>query len=234
MTTILTEKPRAGCYIAKPEVDINLSRRVIVIASGAGILQAGTVLGKVTSSGKYVQHDQDADTGQQVAAAILFDEVDATSADVEAVATTALTAANESELVWQSDIDASEKAAAVAALATHDIAVLSATPAVPSVGATKLAFVAPMPDTGTAATNFGPIHVRIENDEGVLVIGDNTTSVALAKTSGGGTLTVTTPVVAVNGIATFPSVSQSVAATIVLTASASGLTSAVSGNIIIS
>lgn len=232
--TVRTERPRAGCYIAAGEADINLSRAVITLASGAGLLMPGTVLGKITSSGKFVAHDPSLENGAQVAAAILFEESDATASDFDAVVSIALTPVNESELIWATGISAGAKAAAIAALRVHDIVVLTGRPAAPTVGATRLTFVVPMPTTGTATEDFGPIQVRIENDEGVLVGGDNTTSVALAKTTGTGTLTVTTPVVAVNGIATFPSVKQSAAATIVLTASATGLTSAVSGNIVIS
>jgi hypothetical protein len=233
MTTILTEAPRAGAYIAD-EVSINLSRRVVTLSGGQGAFLAGTVLGKVTSSGEYVKLNPSADTGAQVAAAILFDAVEASDADVQAVATVALTGVNESELTWPSGINPTQRANAIAALATHNIVVLSATPAAPTIGATALAFVAPMPTTGDVDTDIGPIQVRIENEDGLLVSGDNTTSVALTKSSGPGTLTTTTPVTAVNGIATFEEVELSAAGTVVLTAAASGLTSAVSANIVIS
>lgn len=230
--TILTEGPAPGAYIAD-EVSINLSRRVVTIASGAGVLEAGRVLGKITSSGKYAGHDPDANDGSQAAAAILFERVDATSADAQAVVTAALTAVNDSELLWAPGTTDGEKATASASLAAHDIVVLSATPAAPQIGGTQLVFVTPMPTTGAAAENIGPIQVRIENAEGILVSGDNTTSVALTKSSGPGTLTTTTPAVAVNGIATFASVALSSAGTVVLTAAASGLASAVSGSIVI-
>lgn len=233
MTTILTEAPRAGCYIAD-EVSINLSRRVVTLSSGQGALEAGTVLGKVTSSGEYVKLNPSADTGAQVAAAILFDAITVGDVDVQAVVSAWGTGVNESELIWPDGINNTQKANAVAALAAQSIVVLSATPPAPTIGGTQLVFVAPMPTAGEVDEDIGPIQVRVENAEGLLVSGDNTTSVALAKTSGPGTLTTTTPVTVVNGIATFTSVELSAAGTVVLTASAAGLTSAVSGNIVIS
>ncbi len=54
----------------------------ITIASGAGILPRGTVLGKITASGKYIKSASAASDGSQVPSAVLVDGVDATSADV--------------------------------------------------------------------------------------------------------------------------------------------------------
>lgn len=59
------------------------SRDEVVIASGSGILKAGTVLGKITASGKFTDFDAGAADGTQTAAGILFEEVDATAADVK-------------------------------------------------------------------------------------------------------------------------------------------------------
>lgn len=98
--------------------------------------------------------------------------------------------------------------------------------------AAKLAFVTPINGAAEGA-NFGPVQVRVEDASGNLVSTDNSTSVALAKTSGPGTITVTTPVTAVNGIAAFPSISADTDGGIVLTATASGLTSATSPTITI-
>jgi len=54
----------------------------ITIASGAGILPRGTVLGKITASGKYIKSASAASDGSQVPSAVLVDGVDATAADV--------------------------------------------------------------------------------------------------------------------------------------------------------
>ena len=81
---MLTEKSRAGQFILA-EANGTLSRERIVVASGEGVLAAGTVLGKVTASGKYAAYDNVASDGTQAAVCILYDEVDATSADATGV-----------------------------------------------------------------------------------------------------------------------------------------------------
>lgn len=52
------------------------------IASGAGVLTAGTLLGKITASGKYQKSLAAAVDGSEVPVAILSEDVDASSADV--------------------------------------------------------------------------------------------------------------------------------------------------------
>lgn len=59
--------------------------RKVTIASGAGALLAGTVLGKIDASGKYLKSLSAATDGSEVVDAILSEDVDATSADKEAV-----------------------------------------------------------------------------------------------------------------------------------------------------
>ena len=54
------------------------------IVSGQNLV-AGTVLGKITASGKYQGYDDDAATGIEVAAAILRNDVDASAADANGV-----------------------------------------------------------------------------------------------------------------------------------------------------
>ncbi len=59
----------------------------LVIASGSGLLAKGTVLGKVTASGKYSKYDNTKSDGTEVAKLILAEDADdATSADVNAIA----------------------------------------------------------------------------------------------------------------------------------------------------
>jgi hypothetical protein len=52
--------------------------------TGASVLKAGTVLGKITSSGKYASSASAGSDGSQIGAAILMYQVDATDGDVEA------------------------------------------------------------------------------------------------------------------------------------------------------
>lgn len=58
----------------------------VTIASGAGVLTTGTVLGKITASGKFKAYQDGASDGSEVAKLILAEDVDATSADVKAMA----------------------------------------------------------------------------------------------------------------------------------------------------
>lgn len=60
--------------------------RKITILSGQGLLVRGTVLGKVTASGKYVKSLSAASDGSQTPDLILAEDVDATSADAEGLA----------------------------------------------------------------------------------------------------------------------------------------------------
>lgn len=66
------------------EAQGNRSREEVTIASGAGVLVGGTVLGTITSGGKYTKYDQQASDGTQASSGILCRRVDATSADVQA------------------------------------------------------------------------------------------------------------------------------------------------------
>lgn len=56
----------------------------VTIASGAGVLTRGTVLGRITASGKYIKSASAAGDGSQTPVAVLADDVDATSADAAA------------------------------------------------------------------------------------------------------------------------------------------------------
>lgn len=79
-----TMNPGAGYHLLSEGAG-TYSRETVTIASGEGVLPAGAVLGKITSGGKYAWYDNAASDGTQAAAAVLFAEVDATSADVQAV-----------------------------------------------------------------------------------------------------------------------------------------------------
>lgn len=61
----------------------------VVIASGQGVLQRGAVVGRVTSTGKWILSKATASDGSQQVLAILADIADATSADAPAPAYTA-------------------------------------------------------------------------------------------------------------------------------------------------
>ena len=114
MTTILTEQTRTGAYIEYEESP-QLSREAITIAA-SGPLTVGTVLGRITTSGKYVALNTSASDGSQTAAAILWAAIDATGADVKAVANVRDTIARQYLPVFPAGISGPDLAQAIAAL----------------------------------------------------------------------------------------------------------------------
>ena len=118
----LVQGPRQAEFIIS-EASGYRSRDEITLASGAGVLEPGTVLGQVTVGGKYVQLDQDAADGSEVAAAILYRDQDATTADVKALAITRDAEVNALNLIWPADIDAGEKTTAIGQLEAAGIIV---------------------------------------------------------------------------------------------------------------
>ena len=118
-----TSQTRARTFsdVIKKEIDPDFSREEIVIASGAGVLAIGTVLGRITASGKYVLHDNALSNGAEAAAAVLGEAVDATSADVRTVGVTWGAIVVLPELTFKAGITNNNKTAAIAALATKKI-----------------------------------------------------------------------------------------------------------------
>jgi len=53
----------------------------VTIVTGSGVLKRGTVLGRITASGKYKPYASGSSDGSEVARAILARDCDATSAD---------------------------------------------------------------------------------------------------------------------------------------------------------
>ena len=94
------------------------SRDQITLAAGSGVLVTGTVLGRITASGKYVPVVAGASDGSQTAVAILFDQsVDTTAADQPAIAVARQATVSHAGLVWGSTINSANlRAAAVAQL----------------------------------------------------------------------------------------------------------------------
>lgn len=115
-----TQTLGTGAFI-KSEANGEYSRDQIVIVSGAGALLAGTVLGKITASGKYKAYDNDNVDGTQTAVAVLLSDVDATSADVNAVAVVRAAELWTDRLQWAATVAAGEKTAAYTELAAIGI-----------------------------------------------------------------------------------------------------------------
>lgn len=88
MPALVFNNKRSGCYLGET-ASLNIVNEEIIIALGSGVLDAGTIIGRVTATGKYGVHDPAGTGGLELAAnvAILFHPVDATAADVKTVAT---------------------------------------------------------------------------------------------------------------------------------------------------
>lgn len=124
MAAVEYNTKRSGCYLGETAA-LNIVNEEIIVASGAGALLPGTVLGKITASGKYVLHDVALANGAQNAAAILFHEVDATDADVTTVATVNGPATiNGNMLTFKTGIADADRTAAIAALRAKGLKVL--------------------------------------------------------------------------------------------------------------
>ena len=81
--TTLTEGTHPGGFLTW-EAQRDYTRETITVA--AGVLGPGTVLGKITASGKYASHDPAAVDGTETAVAVLWGNADASAGDVPAVA----------------------------------------------------------------------------------------------------------------------------------------------------
>jgi hypothetical protein len=77
---------------------------------------AGTVLGRITTGGKLTAWNPGAADGSQNAAAILYDNVDASAGDVNCVIMARICEVNDKELFWFAGATAPQKAAARTAL----------------------------------------------------------------------------------------------------------------------
>lgn len=83
----------------KAEEEQSYSRKNITVASGQNLV-IGTVLGKITASGKYAAYDNDAVDGTQTAAGILTAAVNASAADAPGVAVVREAIAAKEQLIF--------------------------------------------------------------------------------------------------------------------------------------
>jgi hypothetical protein len=120
--TTLTEKSVIADII-KREIDPVFSRKLVTVASGAGVLSKGTVLGTITASGKMVPYNPTLGTGPELTTvgklAILGVDIDASAADVtNVVVYHALCAFSTATLLWGAGVTTqNHKDAAYAGLA---------------------------------------------------------------------------------------------------------------------
>ena len=117
----LTEGKHAGGFLVW-EVLREFNRETITIASGAGKVAPGTVLGKITTGGKFTGLAPAATNGSQNPAGILWAGVDATAADaLGVVIQRGPSIVNRNELVWPAGATEAQITAATTALAALGI-----------------------------------------------------------------------------------------------------------------
>lgn len=124
MATVLNSTALATDWL-KWEEDNYFSRETGTLASGSGVVTTGTVLAKVTASGKWVPAVNSAADGSQTAAGILFnDSVDATSADQKIIVVSRHAIVSHAGLTYGASInDATKRATAHGQLAAVGIRV---------------------------------------------------------------------------------------------------------------
>jgi hypothetical protein len=110
-----------GHFIAG-EANFWRSRQHETLITGQNLV-AGTVLGRITASGKLTQHAAGAADGSQNAMGILFEDTDATAEDKRVVILARDFEADGQALTWAAGISAPNKATAIAALLALGIVV---------------------------------------------------------------------------------------------------------------
>jgi hypothetical protein len=117
----LTEGPHPGGFLIW-EVLRDYTRETVTLASGAGKLAPGTVLGKITTGGKYTVLTPGASNGSQNAAGILWGPADATDADAPGVVLVRGPAlVNRHEITWPEAATEAQITTATTALAALGI-----------------------------------------------------------------------------------------------------------------
>ena len=110
----LTEGTHAGEFIVSEATagatGVARGRTAGILASGQN-LAAGSVVGIVTASGEYAAYNNAAGDGTEVAAGILFDAVDASTAAADCVVLDGDCEVNGAELVWNGADQAAQDAA---------------------------------------------------------------------------------------------------------------------------
>ncbi|WP_375654880.1 head decoration protein [Bartonella sp. CL46QHWL] len=117
MTNIIYDDVRNGAYLGPYDPD--MSNEEVVFASGA-FIEAGTVMGKITTTEHYVPLNPAASDGSQIPAGISFATVDSSEADEGAVITALLFTVKASELLWPDAITDEKKKAAIQSLEDHN------------------------------------------------------------------------------------------------------------------
>lgn len=119
--TILTEGNRKAEFLVSEANDYRArDEATVTVATGGDV--AGTVLGKITATGKFVRHDAGAGDGSEVAVAVLFAN-HTTAGDTTATIIARDAEVNGEKLTYAVGADAAAITATNAALASVGIVV---------------------------------------------------------------------------------------------------------------
>lgn len=120
---VVSNYPALSSDWLRHELDSRLYREEVTILAGAGVLPTGTVVGKITATGKYKRHVNGASDGTQTAAGVLLNAVDASGgSDVKGVIVTGQAEIVALMLSWDASVnDNTKKNAALASLAALGI-----------------------------------------------------------------------------------------------------------------
>ena len=117
MVDVLTQDRNAGAgHYLVSEANGYRSREQAIVASGSGKLRAGTVLGRVTATGKFKPLAPGASDGSQTAAAILWEACDATAEDARRTITARDAEVHADVLTFAAGTTDAQKTAAMASL----------------------------------------------------------------------------------------------------------------------
>lgn len=119
--TILTQGALSAAFLLSEANDWR-SRQQVTVTLPEGGLESGTILGQITSGGKYVRHDSDLSNGAETEAGILLINQTETG-DVEATIIARDAEVNGAELTYEDGADDAAKAASNVALAALGIIV---------------------------------------------------------------------------------------------------------------
>ena len=116
MSVIATEAARLSNLVKYETGGLNYFSRDEVTAITGQTINIGSVLGKITASGKYILSDADAVDGSQVAAAICLQNLGTIAADTPCIVLVRDAIVSDVALVWDALNDAGEKVIAIAEL----------------------------------------------------------------------------------------------------------------------
>ncbi|WP_445364902.1 head decoration protein (plasmid) [Microbulbifer sp. ANSA001] len=111
MATITENLNRPGAHILR-ELDVQMSREAGVTITG-GNYKAGTVMAKITASGKLTQLNPSANDGSEKACAVLYRDVDASAGDKPGTVNSCLAIYHGYLLGWPNGITDAQKAKAI-------------------------------------------------------------------------------------------------------------------------